>query len=409
MSGDALLAWLDGEPVARIEQARGRLRLTYTTEALDRYPLGTPLLSLSLSLRRSPHTEAVVRPFLDGLLPEGEARRMIAHDLRVPDVDTYELTRALGKDCAGAIVISTEGDAAPASPTTTTAEPLTAEAIEQLVMNLRSDPLGVNDRVRVSLAGVQEKLVLTQMPDGRWGRPVDGTPSTHLLKPAIASYPDSVENEAFCMRIAKHLGLRVADVETTMIGRRKLIVVRRYDRLVGVDGAVERLHQEDFCQAFGLAPAAKYEEDGGPSLERVAAVLANGAAPDSLTRLLEAVTFNAMIGNGDAHAKNFSLLHHAGGALALAPLYDLMCTLCYGDERLAMNVDGVARTRLLTVGGIVNEAETWGVRRAKAHSTVVDILARAPAALATARGEIADVPKEIVATIDAQLDRLRAE
>ncbi len=208
MSGDALLAWLDGEPVARIEQERGRLRLTYTTEALDRYPLGTPLLSLSLSLRRSPHTEAVVRPFLDGLLPEGEARRMIAHDLRVPDIDTYELMRALGKDCAGAIVISTEGDAPPSTPTTTTAEPLTAEAIELLVMNLRSDPLGVNDRVRVSLAGVQEKLVLTQMPDGRWGRPVDGTPSTHLLKPAIASYPDSVENEAFCMRTAKHLGLR---------------------------------------------------------------------------------------------------------------------------------------------------------------------------------------------------------
>ena len=127
-----------------------------------------------------------------------------------------------------------------------------------------------------------------------------------------------------------------------------------------------------------------------------------------MTRLLEAVTFNAMIGNGDAHAKNFSLLHLAGGALALAPLYDLMCTLCYGDERLAMDVDGVSRTRLLTVGRIVSEAEKWGVRGAQARSTVIDLLGRAPDALAAAREEIAGVPKQIVDTIDAQLDRLRA-
>ena len=409
MTKGALTVWLRGETIARIDQERGRLRLTYTVEALARYPLGAPLLSLSLSLRASPYPQRVVQPFLDGLLPEGEARRMIAHDLRVPEADTFALIRALGKDCAGAIIISADGDAPPPTPTTTSAEPLDAEAIESLVMNLRSDPLGVSERVRVSLAGVQEKLVLTRMPDGAWGRPVDGTPSTHILKPAIAAYPDSVENEAFCMRVAKHLGLRVADIETTVVGRRKLIVVERYDRLVGAEGAVERLHQEDFCQAFGLAPASKYEEDGGPSLERMAAVLSNVAAPDSLTRLLEAVTFNALIGNGDAHAKNFSLLHAPGGALALAPLYDLMCTLCYGDERLAMNVDDVSRTRLVTVERLVGEAQKWGVRTAQAHATVVDLLSRAPAAMAAAREEIAGVPSEIIATIDGQLDRLRTE
>jgi len=102
---------------------------------------------------------------------------------------------------------------------------------------------------------------------------VDGTPSTHILKPEIAAYRQTVENEAFCMRIAKNLGLDVAAVETMEIGKRKLIVVERYDRTVGTDGSVERIHQEDFCQATGIAPETKYEEDGGPSLQRIADIL----------------------------------------------------------------------------------------------------------------------------------------
>ena len=89
------------------------------------------------------------------------------------------------------------------------------------------------------------------MPDGTWGRPVDGTPSTHILKPEIAAYPNTVENEAFCMRVAKYLGLQVARRRDDGGGGRKLIVVERYDRAVQPDGTVERLHQEDFCQATG--------------------------------------------------------------------------------------------------------------------------------------------------------------
>jgi hypothetical protein len=77
--------------------------------------------------------------------------------------------------------------------------------------------------VRISLAGVQEKLLLTRMPGGTWGRPVDGTPSTHILKPEIARLPNAVDNEAFCMRLAKHLGLPVASAEITMVDGRKLV------------------------------------------------------------------------------------------------------------------------------------------------------------------------------------------
>lgn len=245
------------------------------------------------------------------------------------------------------------------------------------------------------------------MADGAWGRPVDGTPSTHLLKPEIAAYPHTVENEAFCMRIARHLGLAVAAVETTEIAGRKLIVVERYDRAVGADGSVERVHQEDFCQATGIPPDTKYEEDGGPTLRRVADILQAVATPDSLERLAQAVTLNVVLGNGDAHAKNFSLLHTPSGRLSLTPLYDLMCTLHYGDDRLAMYVDSVQRTDRVTAERIVNEAIRWGMSARQAGAIVDDILARAPGAVALAREETGGVPDELAATIERRLADLR--
>lgn len=406
---DGLAVWLDGERVAIIDRERDRLRLAYTEDALERYPLGAPLLSLSLPVSSRRYSQGIVRPFLDGLLPEGESRASIARTFRLAERDTYGLIRALGRDCAGAVVIQPIEDPAPRAPITTTAEPISPNEIDALVRDLKSAPLGAGGRVRISLAGVQEKLVLTRMPDGSWGRPVDATPSTHILKPEIAAFPDTVANEVFCMRVATHLGLDVASVETTHIGGRQLIVVERYDRVVDADGTVRRVHQEDFCQATGVAPQAKYEEDGGPSLRQIAGVVRDVATPESLDRLLEAVTVNALIGNGDAHAKNFSLQHIEDGALSLAPLYDLMCTLYYGDDRLAMYIDGVRRTNHLTIGRLVNEAVRWGVSRERATEVVVNLLKKAPDALRLALSETEGVPAALVATIDDQLTQLRSE
>lgn len=405
---DELAVWLYGERVAIVDRERGRPRLVYTNEALDHYALGTPLLSLSLPVGNRRYSQGVVRPFLDGLLPEGESRRLIARDAGVRLDDTYGLIRELGRDCAGAVVIQPVEDPPPPQPTTTTAERLGPEEIDALVRDLRSAPLGAGGKVRVSLAGVQEKLVLTRMPDGSWGRPVDGTPSTHILKPEIAAYPQTVENEAFCMRIAKHLGLDVATVETNEIAKRKLLVVERYDRVVGADGSVERIHQEDLCQATGIPPETKYEEDGGPSLRRIADILQSVAAPNSLEKLLQAVTLTAFVGNGDAHGKNFSLLHQASGALTLAPLYDLMSTLYYGDNRLAMYIDSVQRTDRVTAQRIASDAVRWGMPRERARETIGSLLDGAPAAMAAAREETDGVPKDLVSTIERQLAQLRS-
>lgn len=405
---DELAVWLYGVQVALIDQERGRLRLAYTEDALGQYPPGLPLLSLSLPLTSQRYTHGVVRPFLDGLLPEGESRRAIADDVNVKASDTYGLISALGRDCAGALVIQPADEPAPAPPTTLTAEPLSDADIGALVANLRAAPLGVADRVRLSLAGVQEKLLLTQMPDGTWGRPVDGTPSTHILKPEIAPYPDTVQNEAFCMRFARHLGLPVAQVETTTVNGRRLIVVERYDRIVHADGSVERIHQEDFCQAIGILPDKKYEEDGGLSLSRIADILQVAATPDSLELLLRAVTVNVLIANGDAHGKNMSLLHDPSGVLRLAPLYDLMSTLAYGDDRLAMRIDSVQRTNQVAADRLVNEAARWGMSRRRAGEVIGELLEHAPAAAEAARRETDDLPDNVAYVVEAQLAQLRS-
>jgi serine/threonine-protein kinase HipA len=241
------------------------------------------------------------------------------------------------------------------------------------------------------------------MLDGSWGRPVDGTPSTHILKPEIAAYPETVENEAFCMRVAKRLGLDVANVETTVVGARKLIVVERYDRIIDGGGSVERVHQEDFCQATGTAPDLKYEENGGPSLKRIASILEGVAIPGSLDTLLRSVTVNSMIGNGDAHAKNFSLLHNPDESLQLTPLYDLMSTLYYEDDRLAMRIDNVLRTNRVTADRIVNEAVSWGMPRTRATEIVNDVLSRGPGAVAAAKDDTPSLPQRIYDVVMRQI------
>lgn len=406
---DDLAVWLHGVRIAVVQRDRGRLRMTYTRDALDRYELGTPLLSLSLPLTAEPYPQGVVRAFLDGLLPEGEPRRIIARDFGIRENDTFALVAALGRDCAGALVMHPADEPPPAHPTTQTAERLTEEELAELVENLRSAPLGAGGRVRISLAGVQQKLLLTRMSDGAWGRPVNGTPSTHIFKPEIAAYPKTVENETFSMRVAKHLGLEVASVSTTVVAGRKLIVVERYDRMVHEDGSVERLHQEDFGQATGTPPDRKYEEDGGPSLRRIADIVQTASSPISVETLLRSVTLNVLLGNGDAHAKNFSLVHEGSGALRLAPLYDLMSTLYYGDDRLAMHIDDVRRSNRVTADRIVNEAARWGLSRRRASEIVADVAERAPAAIAAARDDTDGLPPEIPALVERQLARLAGE
>jgi serine/threonine-protein kinase HipA len=405
-----LAIWLDGHQVAIVEKQRNnRLRLSYTEYALDTYEGGTPLLSLAFPLTRDRYPNGATRAFLDGLLPEGEPRRAIAQDLDLPASDVFGLLAELGKDIAGALILQPEDLPPPPPPTTLTAQPLTADDLAELIANLHRAPLGVDRNVRLSLAGVQEKLLLTRMPDGTWGRPVAGTPSTHILKPEIEPFQNTVENELFCMTVAKHLGLSVASAHAIVVDERPVLVVERYDRVVDPDGTVHRLHQEDLCQALGLPPEQKYEQDAGPSLGQIARVLQAFAEPAAPETLLRALTLNVALGNCDAHAKNFSLLHTPTAALRLAPLYDLLSTRLYPfDGKLAMYVDTVQQADRVTATRIVNEASKWGTSRGVAEEIVADTLDRLPAAISRAAEEIDALPGTLHELVTKRVDRLRS-
>jgi serine/threonine-protein kinase HipA len=263
----------------------------------------------------------VVGPFLEGLLPEGEARAVLEQRFGVRRGDVAGLLAEIGRDCAGAVVVLPAGHAPPDDVHAT--EPVDDDALSRALRDLPHRPLGDDDRVRVSLAGQQSKLLLTRGADGRWLRPLGGTPSTHILKPADQRYPDVAANEVLCLRLARELGLTDVDAGLLEVDELPVVVVSRYDRRV-VDGRIARLHQEDVCQALavdvGPRGAGKYENEGGPGFRDVAKLLdVHNGDPDQTGRLVEVATFTVAIGNADAHGKNLSLLlppRRAGGARA---------------------------------------------------------------------------------------------
>ena len=408
----SLTAWLYGDRVAVIDRPDARrMLLTYTEAAIARYGLGAPLLSVRLLVRPERYTRGEVRPFLEGLLPEGVMRDAIASRLNVVATDTYGLLAEIGADCAGALIIIPSEEPAPVTARSTQLEALSERDIVALLANLRSAPLGIGEGVRLSLGGVQEKLLLTRRPDGAWARPLHGAPSTHILKPAIALYDGTVQNEAFCMRLAVVMGLRAARVEVGVFeGVVQALVVERYDRATEGDGTVTRIHQQDLCQARGILPEFKYEARGGPSLAQVAETMATWVDAEALVKLLQATTFNVLIGNGDAHGKNFSLLHRSDGSLEMAPLYDLMSTAIYPavSQHLAMTIDGVHRIDGVAGHRIVNEAVRWGMSRRRVEDEIAAFLDRAPEAIDEAARATPDAPERLVRFAVEQTEKLRS-
>lgn len=342
-----LAVHLHGELVGSLDkQDADRFRLTYTPETVARHHDGI-VLSVSLPFREQRYASAQARPFFEGLLPEGPARATIAQRFGVSVSNGFGLLEHLGADCAGAVTITAEDAEPRAEPREV--EWLDEDALARRIDELPANPLGVDGpdgRVRLSLAGVQQKLVVVRAPDGRIGEPLDGAPSTHILKPGDERYPGLVENEAFCLRVAREAGLPVAAAEVIHVAGVSRLLIERFDR-VYVDGRVKRIHQEDACQALGILPSAKNEAEGGPSLADVITLLRRHSGANvarDLNDFLALTVLNVVLGNADAHGKNVALLHPADGGSQLAPAYDLVATNVYAglNRELAMPVGGVA-------------------------------------------------------------------
>ena len=200
--------------------------------------------------------------------------------------------------------------------------------------------LAGDDGLRLSLAGSQSKVPVILI-DNQIALPAPGQPTTHILKPEITRLNATTENEAFVMRLAAAIGLEVAPVEPRTVSNKKFLLVQRYDRAIDSKGQVRRIHQEDFCQALGIPPELKYASEGGPTFKDCFALLRRISAYPAVDvlKLLDAAIFNVIVGNADAHGKNFSILYNESGP-CFAPLYDLMTTVAYPElsPKFAMKI-----------------------------------------------------------------------
>ncbi len=347
-----LEVWLLGEHVGTLSQIEGRLSFSYATDWLeknstnDRISGDTIPLSQSLPLRTVPFDDRAARPYFVGLLPEGNKRNLIAHALHVSGKNDFGLLDGIGGECAGAVTLLVPGQNPVAPDSAGAVRWLDGTQLMRLLDEMPKRPmLAGEDGIRLSLAGAQDKLPV--VAEGhRVGVPLQGAPSSHIIKPPIAGVEGSVFNEGFCMRLAAALKLDVARASIHGISDQRFLLVERYDRQLAKQGKpgqiqLQRMHQEDFCQALGVAPETKYQNEGGPDLTQAFDLVRRAtrpSAPNTL-RLLDFVVFNALIGNHDAHAKNFSLLYTLQGAV-LAPMYDALSTAVYPDlsDKMAMKI-----------------------------------------------------------------------
>lgn len=339
-------------------------------------------LAQSLPLRDAPFEGPEAAAFFSNLLPEGGARRRIAALLGLSEANDFALLAAIGGDCAGALTVvdaERESERERASPS------LLALSDADLA-DIIATPEGLpkvlrKEGVRLSLAGAQSKLPVVRTAKGL-AVPLEGAPSTHILKLPSRDFHALPENEALMMRVASKLGLSVAPVELIEAGGATALLVTRYDRSVDENGTVRRLHQEDLCQALGLPPEQKYEDEGGPSFSEVYATVLR-AVRDPLAagqQMLLWLVFHVVCGDADGHAKNLALLRTGADSVELAPFYDLVCTRAYAGihRRLAMGVGGEADPGQIRGASFDRLADEISVGRKLVRGVVREMAERAP-------------------------------
>ncbi|HEV7732725.1 MAG TPA: type II toxin-antitoxin system HipA family toxin [Candidatus Binatia bacterium] len=392
-----------------VHTAAGRLRFTYALEWL-RGATPNPL-SQSLPLREDPFEHAKCRPFFAGLLPDAGQRSAVARNVGVTVGNDFALLEAIGGDCAGAITFLPSGAPPPPTPTPLDYRLLPPAELAHLLRELPQRPLMAGTaEVRLSLAGAQGKVPVLQR-DGETYLPLHGAPSSHILKPAIEHFEGTVPNEAFCLLLARQVGLHAVDVTIGSAEDQQYLVVTRYDRTRSESGVLERLHQEDFCQALAVPPEQKYQAEGGPSIAQCFGLVRSCAARPvvDVLRLLDFVIFNVLIGNNDAHAKNFSLIYGPTG-VELAPLYDALCTLAYPrlSTRFAMKIGNKPDLESIRSSHWERFARDCGLAAPQVRRRVVELASSLPPGADEARARLAfpDTPivDRIVDTIQHRCD-----
>ena len=353
--------WFDGDIVATLsDRSEAGVTGTYTEPVLDTYRQNTVLLSCSLPVREGPFDSTA---FFDGVLPEGQYRLDLAERAGVGPRDTFGLLARYGRDIAGALVVLDAEKDTP--PRTGNVVEMDDEMLTHEISQIGDRPLGVHADSELSIAGLQDKMLLVAVAPGRWGRPRGGAPSTHILKLDHRVHRGVVAAEADAMRLAKEVGLTTATVEIRQVADIDCLIVSRFDREQHPDGSLTRIHQEDACQALGLPPTTKYEirrGGGGPDFASIARLLDLYASdvPAELDRLASVATFTALIGNADAHGKNLAFLHPEPGRITAGPLYDTVPTVLWPNLRneAAMTIGAMTNLDAVDRKAIGREAKS---------------------------------------------------
>ncbi len=338
--GRTLVLWANGQCVGRwTTPTRGDMELQYERAWQDS-DLGRPLsLSLPFNVHGEPIRGDSVANYFDNLLPDStDIRKRVALRFKTGSLEPFDLLRAIGRDCVGAIQLLAEGEY-PAGLGKIEGVEMSEEDIERHLLEVVSPAhFGVSpdpeDDFRISLAGAQEKDAYLRW-EGKWLKPRGTTPTTHIFKLPIgmvggrrADFSTSVDNEWLCMKLLQAYGLPTANVEIATFGHQRLLIVERFDRRLSASGeTLLRLVQEDFCQATGTSPLRKYESEGGPGLKQIFPILRQSAkAPEDMHTFMASQVLFWMLRAPDGHAKNFSIHLLAGAAsrFHLTPVYDVM-------------------------------------------------------------------------------------
>ncbi|MEC4184782.1 HipA domain-containing protein [Adlercreutzia sp. R21] len=379
---EALEVRLRGEKIGDLTRAKNGARFAFSESVVSAFPL-SPMLSTALCVREEPFDALKAFSWFSGLLPEDARLDELQRFYGVAEGDYFGLLAQIGWECAGAVEVVPPEDwtLVQASQERLSEKRLTPEELAARLAALPSHPFDDASSLRVSLGGFQEKLcVIARAED--WvaaepghsalssvALPLDGAPSTHILKPQPQGrLAGLVEAEAWGMEVARHATETAGSALLDLPDAPPTLLVERFDRMETEEGLV-RLHQEDCAQALGIEPGRKYAATAtltksDPTYKGIAELLVRYAV-DSLEerkRLLRHLFVNTVLGNTDAHAKNYALLHE-GDTIRLAPLYDVVPALEVTPNVLFMGlrIDGRIRIDRIERENVEAEARSWGL------------------------------------------------
>lgn len=406
---DALDLWLDQRFAGKLMRGEtDQVEFLYDEDYLD---LRSPTaLSATMPTTHIGHGPDVVMPWLSNLLPDAdEVRSRWAAKFRERRADPFTLLAHMGEDAPGSVQVVPE-DVVPSDAGELS--PMSERDIARRVRAILDDPDQWvddtdDDESRFSLGGQQGKFALAQI-NGEWFEPNGRAPSTHIVKPGMVLKSGHTDDhvqavEFVTMRAARAVGVRAAQVDIFDFAGVSAFVTTRFDRRATRGGDVERIHQEDFCQALGIRPALKYEEDGGPTMADMVSLVNDTSSPayriEDQIVLTKMFVYNLLTAGVDAHAKNHSMLHRSG-ITRLAPAYDLISAHgLWSEDRVTFKAKAAVKYgkersyRQIYGRNLARTADVLGTPRSAFAIALEDMADELPGAFDAA---IAEVPESMV-------------